>query len=122
QFTEHLHVLFVVRRRLADRLLAALGNVELVAERQTLAEFDVDAAPLVGRLEPEHVAFDRAAFGRAAADDAADAVLRHEIEGAVGPALDRLPTLDRQAFRAWDQRDLLQGIAAIGDLRRDRVV
>ena len=57
-------------RKLADRLLAGGRDVELVAEREALAEFELDAAPRVSRLETEHVPFDRAAFGRAAADDA----------------------------------------------------
>src|SRR5207244_11481970 len=47
QFAEHFHVLFVMRRGLADRLLAARGDVELVAEREALAEFELDAAPRV---------------------------------------------------------------------------
>src|SRR5579884_3675474 len=62
QLAEHLHVLFVMRRGLADRLLPARRDVELVAERQTLAEFEVDAAPLVGGLEADHVALDGAAL------------------------------------------------------------
>src|SRR6266478_6454878 len=85
---EHLHVLFVMGCRLADRLLAAGRDVELVAERQPLAQFELDAAPGVSRLEAEHVPFDRTALGRAAADHAADAVLGHEIEGALRSALD----------------------------------
>ena len=52
----------------------------------------------------------------------ADAVLRHEVEGAVRAALDRLPAFDRQTLRPRHQRDLLQRIAAIRHLRRDRVV
>jgi hypothetical protein len=68
QFAEHLHVLFVMRGGLADRLLAAGGDVELVAEREALAQFEVDAAALIGGLEAEHVPLDRAALGRAAAD------------------------------------------------------
>src|SRR6516164_8641007 len=77
QFAEHLHVLFVMRR-----LLAGGRSVELVAERQPLAQFELDAAALVGLLEAEHVPLDRAAFGRPAADHAADAVFRHEISSA----------------------------------------
>jgi hypothetical protein len=68
------------------------------------------------------VPLDGAAFGRAAADDAADAVFRHELEGAFGAALDRLPAFDRQPLRRRHQGDLLEGVAAIRPLRRDRVV
>jgi hypothetical protein len=98
------------------------GDVELVAERQPLAEFELDAAPGVGRLEAEHVPLDRAALGRAAADHAADTVFRHELEGALGAALDRLPAFDRQPLRRRHQSDFLQGIAAIRHLRRGRVI
>src|SRR5438132_6162977 len=95
--------------------------MELEAERETLAELELDAAARVGGLEPGHVPLHRAALGRAAADDAAYAVLRHEIEGAVRAALDRLPAFDRQALRRRHQGDLLQRVAAIRHLRRDRV-
>src|SRR5262249_59580720 len=63
-----------------------------------------------------------AAGGGAAADDAADAVLGHEVEGPLRAALDRLPAFDRQALRRRHQRDLLERIAAIRHLRRDRIV
>src|SRR5262249_11103880 len=111
-----------MRCRLAHGLLAARGDVELVAERQALAQFELDAAPGIGRLETDHVPLDRTAFSRAATDHAADAVFRREVEGALGATLDRLPAFDRQALRRRDQRDLLQGIAAIRHLRRDRPI
>src|SRR4051794_13937125 len=95
--------------------------MELVAERQPLAEFELDAALGISLLEADHVPFDRAALGRAAADHAADAVFGHEIESALRAALDRLPAFDRQALRTWDQRDLLQRVTAIRHLGRDRV-
>src|SRR5213078_4759269 len=79
------------------------------------------AAARIGGLKPEHVPLYRAALGRTAADDAVDAVLGHEVEGAVGAALDRLPAFDRQALRRRHQGDLLQRVTAIGHLRRDRV-
>ena len=96
--------------------------MELVAEREALAEFELDAAPGVGRLKTDHVPLDRTAFGRAAADHAADAVFRHELEGALRAALDRLPAFDRQPLGRRHQSDLLQRIAAIRHLGRDRVV
>jgi len=39
QFAEHLHVLFVMRGDLADRLLTGGDDVEVVAERQPLTQF-----------------------------------------------------------------------------------
>src|SRR3954453_22033300 len=96
--------------------------MELIAERETLAEFELDASLGISLLEADHVPFDRAALGRAAADHAADAVFGHEIKSALRAALDRLPAFDRQAFRPRHQGDLLQRIAAIGHLGRDRVV
>ena len=93
QFAEHLHVLLVMRGRLADRLLAARRDVEVVAERQPLAQFELDPAPGLSRLEAEHVPLDRSALGRAAADHAADTVFRHKVEGALGAALDADPRL-----------------------------
>jgi len=59
--------------------------VELVAERQPLAQFELDAAALLALLEAEHVPLDRAAFGR----PAADAVFRHEISSAAPLAIDK---------------------------------
>jgi hypothetical protein len=35
--------------------------VELIAEREPLAQFELDAAALIGRLETEHVPLDRTA-------------------------------------------------------------
>ena len=52
---------------------------------------------------------------------AADAVFRHEVEGALEAALDWLPAFDRQPLRRRHQGDLLPGVAAIRHLRRDRV-
>jgi len=46
---------------------------------------------IIGLLEADHVPLDGTAFGRAAAEHAGDAVFRHEVEGALGAALDRLP-------------------------------
>jgi hypothetical protein len=50
-----------------------------------------------------------------------DTMLGHEIEGAVRAALDRLPAFHRQALGAGHQSDLLQRVAAIRYLRRNRV-
>jgi hypothetical protein len=81
--------------------------VELIAERQPLTQFELDATAGIGLLKADHVPLDRTALGRASADHAADAVFRHEVEGALGAALDRLPALDRQPLGRRDQGDLL---------------
>src|SRR4029077_2795251 len=49
------------------RLLAGGRDVKLVAEREALAEFELDAAPRVSRLEADHVPLDGGGLGRAAA-------------------------------------------------------
>ena len=95
--------------------------MELIAEREALAEFELDAAARIGGLEADHVPLHRAALGRATADDAADAVLGHKVKGAVGAALDRLPAFDGQTLGGGHQRDFLQRVAAIRHFRRDRV-
>ena len=82
QLAEHLHVLLVVFRRLADALLAAVGHVEVEAEAQPLAELDLLAELGVRLLPAEHDLVHRAALGRAAADHALDAVLGHELQRA----------------------------------------
>src|SRR5205814_7577727 len=113
QLAEHLHVLFVVWCRLADRLLAARRDVELIAEREALAEFELDAAARISGLEADHVPLHRAALGRAAADDPADAVLGHEVKGAVRAALDRLPAFHGQRLGCEPPRYSLKRSAAI---------
>src|SRR6516165_2788064 len=52
----------------------------------------------------EHVPLDRAAFGRPAADYAADAILRHKLEGALGAALDRTASIRPAAAPAPESR------------------
>jgi hypothetical protein len=61
------------------------------------------------------------AGARPAAIHAAGAVLRHEIEGALRAALDRLSAFDREPLRCRHQCDFLQRIAAIRHLGRDRI-
>src|SRR5262249_26989564 len=73
-------------------------------------------------LPVEHDPMHRPALSRAAPDHSLDAVPRHELERACGGALDRLPALDRQIERARDEGELLEGVAAIGHRRRQRVV
>jgi hypothetical protein len=78
--------------------------VERVAERTTLAQFELDAAPGAGRLEPDHAPLDRAALGRTAADHAADAIFRDEVEGALAAALDRPNSLAGERERLYNLR------------------
>src|SRR5262249_16339346 len=52
---------------------------------------------------------------RAAADGALDAMPHHEVEPARGCADDRLPAFDGSIDGAWHQRDLAQGVAAVGN-------
>ena len=59
---------------------------------------------------------------RAAADDALDVVLGHEVERARARADHRLPALDGQRLRPRHQRDLLKLVAPVGHRGRDRVV
>jgi hypothetical protein len=92
------------------------------AEAQPLAELDLFADLGVRRLPGEHHLVHGPALGRAAADHALDAVLGHELQRARRAALDRLPALHRQVEGPRNQGELLQGVAAIGDLGRQRVV
>ena len=77
------------------------------AEAHPLAEFDVLADLGVRLLPVEHGLVHRPALGRAAADEALDAVLCHEVERPLAAALDRLPAFDRQPQRPRHQRQLL---------------
>src|SRR5207237_1483914 len=78
----------------------------------------IDAREVTLRLWQWRVVDAATRGGRAAAD----AVSRHEVEGALGAALDWLPAFDRQPLRRRHQGDLLQGVAAIRHLGWDRVV
>ena len=70
------------------------------------------------------VAGDRAGLHRrrAAADRALDAVLDHEVEPARDGANDRLPALDRPVTGRGTRVSSSSVVAAIGHLRRQRVV
>ena len=122
QLAEHLHVLFVVFGGFADPLLAVFGEIEMEAETQPLAQFEMLAAPRMRLLPSEDDLVHRAALGRAAADQPLDPVLCHEVHGPRGAALNRLPALDREPQRPRHQRQLLERIAAIRHLRRQGVI
>ena len=102
--------------------LAAVGDKEMKAEAEPLAEFELDAALLMRLLPGEHDVVHRAALGRAAADQALDAVLGHEVERPIAAALDRLPAFDRQPQGPRHHGQFFEVVAAIGHPRRDRVV
>src|SRR5207247_10198615 len=106
----------------ANALLAVLGEVEMEPEAQPLAHLQLLADPRVRRLPVEDYPVHRTAFGRTAADQPPDTVLGHEIQRPRGAALNRLPALDREPDRAGHDRQLLEVIAAIGDLRRQGVM
>src|SRR6202048_3619079 len=113
-------MLFVIRQHLADRLLARLGQIKRHADRQAFAEFEVTAH----RVRNALVGLDRPLRHRcsAAADEAPDAVAQHELDPARAGADYRLPAFDWQVDRARHQGQLLELIAAIGDISGYRVV
>src|SRR5207237_4616141 len=99
----------------------AVRDVEMEAEAHALAELDVDAETLMRLLPFQDDAVHRAALCRAAADQALNAVLRHEIERPFAAALNRLPAFDRKPPRPRHQRQLLELGPAIRHLRRQGV-
>src|SRR5437867_9918043 len=103
-----------------DRSFDGVVDAHPESEQQVLAELELAAVPARGRLVVAHPPVDELLGGRR--DDALDAVTRHEVEPPRAAAHDRLPGLDRQARGTRHQRDLLQLIAAIRNLRRNRVV
>src|SRR5206468_9329630 len=117
---EHLHMLFVDRRDLANRLLASFGEVKMQTELEILTERQLLARPGCGLA----VTRDRSRLHRRrpTADSTLDAMLDHEVEPARVGADNRLPGLDRKMDRARHQRQLFERIAAIRDLRRQGVV
>src|SRR5882724_2637943 len=122
QRPEHFQIFFVVFGRRFDALLLGLGQAEMEAYSQILAQLHVatDAAQRIP------IAFDNvmhgATFGHATADHALDAVLCHEIQAARRGALDRLPTFDRAMDGLGHQGELLQFIATIVDARWNGVI
>ena len=104
--------LFIDRGDLADRLLAASGEVKVQADLEILAEFDVLAGAGVGVA----VGGDRPRLHRrSAADRTLDAVLDHEVEPARVGADDRLPAFDRPVDRTRPQDQLFELVAAVGE-------
>src|SRR5947207_737229 len=101
---EHLHVLLVEGRDLADGLLAGLGEVKEDAEAKILAEGELTAGARRGLA----VGVDRPLGhgGGAAADDALDAVANPEVESAAARAHVGLPALHGPVARARDEREL----------------
>ena len=117
---EHLGVLLVEGSRLAHRLLAAVGEMEVDAHADPLAERRLGAGPGECVAVADHRPL--AEKGGAAADDALDAVPDHEVEAPGVRAHDRLPAFDGEARGARHQGEVLELVAAVGQLRRELVV
>ena len=123
QRPEHFEVLLVVLARLPRRFLNRGRNLEMEAHRQILAQLGLRlAVPPQGIPVGVHNPVHRPAFRRTPADDALDAHLRHKLQRPPGAALNRLPALHRQRPRARHQRQLLQLVAPVGNLRRKVVM
>ena len=92
-------------------------------DAQSLAEFGVGlAGPHQGVTVAGHDGVHGAAFGDAAAEDPLDPMLDHEVQGPLGAALDGLPALHREGQGPGDQGQLLEGVASVRHLGRQRVV
>jgi hypothetical protein len=113
-------VLLEVGARALDGPLRGVVDAHAEAEDQILAELERAALAPRGLLIVADPALDELLGG--GGDDAFDAVSGHEVETPRAAAHDGLPDLDRLAQGTRHQRDLLQRIAPIGDLRGERVV
>jgi FtsP/CotA-like multicopper oxidase with cupredoxin domain len=85
-------------------------RVRFVLINDSMMEHPIHLHGLWSELENGHDAYrpyKHTINVKPAADHAANALLGHEVEGAVGAALDRLPAFDRQPFRRRHQGDLL---------------
>jgi hypothetical protein len=113
-------VLLVERRHLADGPLPRLGEVEEDTDAEVLAGRQIHAGAGGGlAISQDRLLGHR---GGAAADDALDAVLDHEVQAPRAGADDGLPALHGTPERAGHQREPGQLVTAIGDGRRQRVV
>src|SRR5207245_2809331 len=110
------------RRRLLDALLDAVGEGEWQPDAEVAARLGPRSGPGARLAERVHDFLGGSPLRRASADDAVDAVLGHEVQGARAGADYRLPALDGQCLRAWHQRDLLELVAPVGHLGREGVV
>src|SRR5437899_7606502 len=119
---EHLDVLLEERRGLLDALLDAVGDVERVPDAEIAAQLRLPPDPGARLAEGANDLVAGPARRRAAADDALDPVLGHEVERARAGAHHRLPALHRQRLRTRHQRDLPDLIAAVRHRGRNRVV
>ena len=122
KWPEHLHVLFVVFRRDLESRLLSVGDVDEEPDAQVLTELQI--ATRTGIRVPERLdhGMHSTAFGDASANNTFDPMPGHEVQPSRGGALNRLPALDRQVYRTRHQRDLLEGVASVRHLRRDRIV
>src|SRR5204862_5391820 len=100
----------------------AVGDVERETDAEVTAELGLTPGTRARLTERVHDFLVGATLRRASADDALDAVLRHEVQRPCTRADDRLPALDGERLRAWHQCDFPQLVAPVGHLGRDRVV
>jgi hypothetical protein len=98
----------------ADRLLAAVSEVDAGAPDHVLAELLLAAVPRAGGVIGAHgVVQDLLTVER---HHRLEAVARHHVDGLA--ARDRHPDVDRQMLGAGNDGDLLEPVAAIVDRRR----
>ena len=94
QGTEHLNVFFIHLRSEFDAFFHGLRQEEVEPNAEVFAQHGIfPAGTDQGRPVVFHRAVHRAAFGYAAADNALDAILSHEVQRPLGAALNGLPAL-----------------------------
>src|SRR5919201_1981719 len=91
QWSEHLHVLFVVLGRLAHALLTTVGDIEVEAETETFAQFQLLPYAGVCLLPHQDYPVHGPTFGGTTAYHAFDAMPGHKIHGPLRAALNGLP-------------------------------
>ena len=114
--------LLVVRLGEPDRLFLGIGDEVRDAQYQVAAKLGIVPVCGLDLLPPPDHLLGRAAGSGPTADDPLDAVLRHEVQGAVARADYGLPALHRQIDRPRHQGYLLERVASVRHLRRDCVV
>src|SRR5207253_7207613 len=115
-----LGVLLEVRARPLHCSIAGLVDAHPEAEDQVFPERELAAMSTRRLMVVAEPALDQLLGG--GGDDALDAVPGHEVQAPRAAAHDGLPDLDGLVQGPGHERDLLQGIAAIGHLGGNRVV
>src|SRR5207245_8998431 len=103
---EHLDVLLEERGRLLDALLDAVGDVERKPDAEVTAQLGLPSGAGARLAERVHDLLVGTPRSGAAADDALDAVLGHEVQRTRARADSRLPALGAPGRRARHQRHL----------------